>query len=113
MDETRVELPCDSGMNGDAVAMAEMVWTNLPTRVPWTSLATHEKALVCHTLARLTRPTDPGEDKVEAVADIIEECGEWCGGRSDALALARTIAAMGHTPPSGEDGDALQGIGGR
>jgi hypothetical protein len=49
------ELDADSGMSGDAVAQAEMVWANLPTRnLPWTSLATHEKALVCHTLARLT-----------------------------------------------------------
>jgi hypothetical protein len=45
--------PCDSGMSGETVARAEMVWTNLPTRVPWTSLATHEKALVCHTVAAL------------------------------------------------------------
>jgi hypothetical protein len=32
--------------------------------------------------------------------------------RNDEDARA-AITAMGHTPPSGEDGDALQGIGGR
>lgn len=48
------DVPCDSGMSGDAVAEAEMFWANLPTRnLAWTSLHTHEKALVCHTIARL------------------------------------------------------------
>jgi hypothetical protein len=61
------ELSCDSGMSGEAAERAEMVWTNLPTRVPWTSLATHEKALVCHTLARLTRPTPDLGDVDELV----------------------------------------------
>jgi hypothetical protein len=99
---------------------------------------------------RLTRPTDPGEDKVErAFAE------GFAAGRAAATAVAQqhlepqlarrlvaqsnaetafagfllaaehlrddilympddasaAIAAMGHTPPSGED--ALQGIGGR
>jgi hypothetical protein len=45
----------DSGMSGDAVALAEMVWAQLPVgNRSWAGLATHEKALVCHTLARLT-----------------------------------------------------------
>lgn len=48
------KLPIDSGMSGDAVELAEMVWGNLPTgNRTWAGLATHEKALVCHTIARL------------------------------------------------------------
>jgi hypothetical protein len=80
------ELDADSGMSGDAVAQAEMVWANLPT-LPWTSLATHEKALVCHTLARLTADalesaqseiarltTVSGDD--EAIAKLFHEAYE-------------------------------------
>jgi hypothetical protein len=79
------DLDADSGMSGDAVAQAEMVWANLPTRnLPWTSLATHEKALVCHTLARLTadalesaqaeiaRLTTVSGDMVEEMARAID-----------------------------------------
>jgi hypothetical protein len=77
------------------------------------------------------RPTDPGEDKVEAVALIgrLSDClrelvavvrgecpsllNEDSGGDAkldieidEALEDARAaIAAMGHTPPSGEDGE--------
>lgn len=40
----------DSGMSGDAVTRAEWVWVNLPTRHSWSSLNTHEKALVCHVI---------------------------------------------------------------
>jgi hypothetical protein len=49
----------DSGMSGDAVAMAEAVWAQLPVgNHSWAGLATYEKALVCHTLARLRLSTD-------------------------------------------------------
>jgi hypothetical protein len=50
--EAGAALPIDSGMSGDAVAEAEAFWANLPAK-PWTSLSTHEKALVCHQIARL------------------------------------------------------------
>lgn len=47
------DLTVDSGMSGDAVAEAELLWASLPTgNRSWAGLATHEKALVCHTLAR-------------------------------------------------------------
>lgn len=46
-------LEADSGMSGDAVERAELFWANLPTRRKWTDLATHEKALVCHQIARI------------------------------------------------------------
>lgn len=45
----------DSGMSGNDVARAELVWTNLPTRRKWNELHTHEKALVCHVIARVVR----------------------------------------------------------
>lgn len=51
-------LPVDSGMDRDTVAKAEWLWANLPVGPrKWTSLATHEKALVCHTLSRFTTLT--------------------------------------------------------
>jgi hypothetical protein len=72
-----------------------------------------------------TRPTDPGEDKVEAVAKMLfgalEDLADAVRSADSRLqpklteALAEAdyaliqakraaIAAMGHTPPSGEDG---------
>jgi hypothetical protein len=100
--------------------------------------AEYERELI---MATITRPTDPGMDKVEAVATNLATPavtsslkflrGRYQRARCDSEAVAdcvrcqtmflvRTledtraaIAAMGHTPPSGEDGDALQGIGGR
>ena len=54
----------DSGMSGDVVDRAELVWTNLPTGRRWTSLATHEKALACHILASLSQGRD---GRVEAL----------------------------------------------
>jgi hypothetical protein len=33
---------------------------------------------------------------VELVADIIEDCGEWCGGRSDAVDLAKSALEAAH-----------------
>jgi hypothetical protein len=62
------------------------------------------------------------EDKVEALRRIAERVIELEAPAehlpepmsSTLLTLADDArAAMGHTPPSGEDGDALQGIGGR
>lgn len=50
----------DSGMDGQSVERAELVWANLPTNRPWASLPTYEKALVCHTLARLTAQSGEG-----------------------------------------------------
>jgi hypothetical protein len=59
----------DSGMDGDTVERAEWLWVNLPTNKKWTSLATHEKALVCHTVAALSRPTPvPDAGLVERTA---------------------------------------------
>ena len=41
-------------MSSDAVERAEWFWANLPTGRKWAGLATHEKALVCHQIARIT-----------------------------------------------------------
>ena len=71
--EWEAERPVDSGMSGDAVKDAEWLWVNLPTMIKWTSLKTHEKALVCHTVARLRaeRPAVvvPGEVLEQARAN--------------------------------------------
>ena len=50
-----IDIEVDSGMSGNNVSRAEMVWTNLPTRRKWHELHTHEKALVCHVIARVAR----------------------------------------------------------
>lgn len=48
------ELVADGGMDGDTVALAETFWAGLPTgNRTWGGLATYEKALVCHQIARL------------------------------------------------------------
>lgn len=61
----------DSGMGGDLPERAEWLWASLPTTRKWTSLPTHEKAMVCHALSRV-QPRWPSEgDKVELVNAII------------------------------------------
>jgi hypothetical protein len=112
MDETRVEL-----------TRLLQQWSET---VEFTTdeLYLFTEALVGAVRAHLARPTDPGEDKVEAVAraiarEILEQDGhdnfnlkddlkiEWLDqGEVDFARVARAaIAAMGHTPPSGEDGE--------
>lgn len=44
----------DSGMDGETVSQVELLWANLPSCKLWSSLATHEKALVCHQVKRIT-----------------------------------------------------------
>ena len=51
----------DSGFDGASVERAELAWANLPTTRNWTSLSTAEKALACHTFARLSRPSESAE----------------------------------------------------
>jgi hypothetical protein len=105
MDETRVEL-----------TRLLQQWSET---VEFTTgeLYLFTEALVGAVRAHLTRPTDPGEDKVEAVARAlcalnfrkkgcegefgnVDDC--WFAFTDEARAA---IAAMGHTPPSGEDGE--------
>ncbi len=44
----------DSGFSSENLSEAEALWANLPVgNRSWTGLATHEKALVCHTVQRL------------------------------------------------------------
>jgi hypothetical protein len=73
-------------------------------------------------LAKLTRPTAPGEDKVEAVAKAVRRARFERNGKGKAydpeLPLHETelldaraaITAMGHTPPSGEDGELVRDL---
>jgi hypothetical protein len=64
-----------------------------------------------------TRPTDPDEDKVEALLDLLRRiephldaiiCYASTMGEHEPNRIAHdvraAISAMGHTPPSGEDG---------
>ena len=51
-DAAEVTQEIDSGMSGEAIAVAELMWASLPTGRKWTGLSTAEKALVCHTFAR-------------------------------------------------------------
>ena len=46
-----VEVTVDSGMDAEAVEQAELLWAQLPVIRKWTSIPTHEKALVCHLLS--------------------------------------------------------------
>lgn len=85
-----VTVPCDadSGMSGEAVAQAEMFWSNLPTgNRPWTSLQTSEKALVCHVLAR-HRLAALGE--AAKVADHF-----WAAAEGDGLSEEVVMARAG------------------
>ena len=84
----------DSGMDGDAIEQAELLWANLPTGREWASLATHEKALVCHAINRLriAREVDVErvvalEEAVGILEDALQEvgddypgssCQQWC-----------------------------------
>ena len=70
MTENTKAIEADSGMSGEAVERAERTWANLPTGCKWTSLATHEKALVCHTLAALQGQATGDRDGVEKRAFI-------------------------------------------
>lgn len=96
----------DSGMSGDAVERAEWFWTNLPTGRKWTGLATHEKALVCHQIARITPSPAAQDGLVEAEIDrrVAEERAKlleqlrglslWLGagsGSDDAAELEKRI----------------------
>lgn len=56
----------DSGMSGKTIERAEWLWANLPTGRKWTALQTHEKALVCHTLALIEAETREKAAKVAA-----------------------------------------------
>lgn len=114
------EVDADSGMNGDAVARAEQLWVNLPTRRKWASLETYEKALVCHMLERLAAVQHPGDQveraRQEAIT-LIDELNERATSRkfygidqtlhaklcTIRATLARAaIAAMQSPPAQGE-----------
>ena len=95
----------DSGFDGDSVARAEMAWANLPAVRKWTSLATHEKALVVHTFARLS--TLPTRDEViEECARVVDDFGVTWGtayrSMTDEIAKAiRSLKEQDGRSPSG------------
>lgn len=71
-DAMVAEADVDGGFDGASVEAAETLWACLPQVRKWTSLATHEKALVIHTLARHRHQSETGaaltSDGREAVA---------------------------------------------
>jgi hypothetical protein len=81
-------------------------------------LSEHVLAVKAVKAGLLARPTDPGEDKVEAVdpSTVSYELQKgWHAftvakhaGADDFDALSAAIAAMGHTPPSGEDEELVE-----
>lgn len=74
---TKEVTQADSGMDGQSVERAELVWANLPTNRPWASLPTYEKALVCHTLARLTAQSGEGRSGAEEDTASLCDKPEW------------------------------------
>ena len=93
MDETRVE------------QIARIIYANVHhlMRVTGTEAQSAYEAAAKSIIAK-ARPTDPGEDKVEAVAKLL--WNRLARGHDFAEftdAARATIAAMGHTPPSGEE----------
>lgn len=46
-------LDVDGGFGAERLEKVETLWANLPTARAWTSLGTHEKALVVHQLGAL------------------------------------------------------------
>ena len=81
------EAAVDSGMNGEAVQQAEWFWANLPTGRKWAGLATHEKALVCHQIARIANQPPAQDGLVDALQELLKigvprmwkcERGDYC-----------------------------------
>ena len=73
------DLPVDSGMSGEAVASAEWAWANLPAHPKWTSLTTAEKALACHTFARLSANREVIEAETLERAALSHEQADTAG----------------------------------
>jgi hypothetical protein len=119
MDETRVE-PILSGEDQRLMVRAVTRLTSIDEDTADALLRLKVR------LQQLTRPTDPGEDKVEAVARAIaprilyefdlhtlDRAADWDAhsekDRETMRLIAKdAIAAMGHTPPSGEDGELVE-----
>jgi hypothetical protein len=79
----------DSGFTPENLAEAELLWANLPVgNRSWTGLATHEKALVCHTVQRL-RIAAEARGMAEAYqlgrADLATEATHWLKNPAQAV----------------------------
>ena len=94
------ELTVDSGFDGESVVRAELFWANLPTRRKWTVLATHEKALVVHTIARALGEMDAIVKWLREQPPLVEVSPE-CVLTNTPKMLANAI----------ERGDHLRGVG--
>jgi hypothetical protein len=109
MDETRVELNCDH-CGQPRLRHMEIAGVGRVCPASGFTFSTSKGARIAALEAQLaTRPTDPGEDKVGAVAKAISDQADrdWdtLRVRDNWMGYARAaITAMGHTPPSGEDG---------
>lgn len=74
----------DSGFTPENIADAEWLWTNLPTFPRnWSTLPTHEKALIVHTAIRHREAAAKAErDRIVA---WLREMGSIRGGVADAI----------------------------
>lgn len=69
----------DSGFTPENIADAEWLWTNLPTFPRnWSTLPTHEKALIVHTAIRHREAAAKAErDRIVAWLRDQDGHGEW------------------------------------
>lgn len=99
-DVVVTEAPVDGGFDGASVEAAETLWACLPHVRKWTSLATHEKALVIHTFARLSTQSAMQARIEELEADLsglLKWADNVCRARGIAtgqLAVERARAAL-------------------
>lgn len=108
-EPTNEQIDADSGMSGKEVERAELLWANLPTGRKWTSLATHEKALVCHIIAAAEhRAHIAGMREAEGIAESMgnewgPKQGKFGAVRKDeAHGIAQTIRQRIATIETGE-----------
>lgn len=78
-DVVVTEAPVDGGFDGASVEAAETLWACLPHVRKWTSLATHEKALVIHTFARLSTQSamQARIEELEAALRFYADAEKW------------------------------------
>ena len=81
----------DSGMSGPDVERAGFLWANLPTGRKWTSLATHEKALVCHAVAAAEQRGAERQIELDALIAEKDADSDWSDGIPRGLGIAEEI----------------------
>lgn len=91
-----VEVTVDGGMDAEAVEQAELLWAQLPVIRKWTSIPTHEKALVCHLLStyRTEAEARGRREALENAIEIATQQGddEWSGSNPGCMKSCIDIA---------------------